>query len=102
MPETNAALAIVTRDRKDDVRLSMALNKLKEEDPALRWGQDEMLHETLLKVVNDEHLAVTLDRLKLRYVCAVDSGQPGVASRVASPKSRAENPLVRAECDSTL
>src|SRR3546814_17240142 len=24
MPETNAALAIVTRDRKDDVRLSMA------------------------------------------------------------------------------
>src|SRR3546814_8341952 len=42
MPETNAALAIVTRDRKDDVRLSMALNKLTEEDPALRWGQDEM------------------------------------------------------------
>src|SRR3546814_10910166 len=47
MPETNAALAIVTRDRKDDVRLSMALNKLTEVDPALRWGQDEMLHEKI-------------------------------------------------------
>src|SRR3546814_9138665 len=81
MPATNAALAIVTRDRKDDVRLSMALNKLTEENPALRGGQDELLHEPLLKGVNDEHLAVTLDRLKQRYGRGVDSRQPGVASR---------------------
>src|SRR3546814_10515400 len=45
MPETNAALAIVTRDRKDDVRLSMALNKLTEEDPALRWGRTRRSEE---------------------------------------------------------
>ena len=87
MPETNAALAIVTRDRKDDVRLSMALNKLTEEDPALRWGQDELLHETLLKGVNDEHLAVTLDRLKQRYGVAVDSRKPGVAYRESARKT---------------
>src|SRR3546814_3559079 len=79
MPEANAALAIVTRDRKDDVRLSMALNKLAEEDPALRWGQDELLHETLIKGVNDEHLAVTIDRLKQRYGVVVDTRRPSVA-----------------------
>src|SRR3546814_14368316 len=60
---------------------------MSEEDPALRWGQDEMLHETLLKGVNDEHLAVTLDRLKQRYGVAVDSRKPGVAYRESARKT---------------
>lgn len=79
MPATNAVLAIVTRDRKDDVRLSMALNKLAEEDPSLRWRQDELHHETLLEGVNDDHLAVTVERLKQRYGVAVDTHRPSVA-----------------------
>lgn len=79
MPAANASLIIVTRDRKDDVRLSMALNKLAEEDPALHWGQDELARETMLKGVNDEHLAVSIERLKQRYGVTVDTRQPGVA-----------------------
>ena len=79
MPATNAVLAIVTKDRKDDVRLSMALNKLAEEDPSLRWRQDELHHETLLEGVNDDHLAVTVERLKQRYGVAVDTHRPSVA-----------------------
>jgi elongation factor G len=77
-PITNFALAIVTRDRKDDVRLSTALHKLVEEDAALGWEQDEALHETRLRGVNDEHLKVTLDRLKRRYGVAVDARQPTI------------------------
>lgn len=72
-PTTNYALAIATKDRKDDVRLSTALHKLTEEDAALHWEQDEALHETRLHGVNDEHLKVTLERLKRRYGVAVDS-----------------------------
>ncbi len=87
LPEANASLAIVTRDHKDDVRLSIALNKLAEEDPSLGWGQDERLHETLLKGVNDEHLAVTLDRLKQRYGVVVDTHRPGVAYKESIRKS---------------
>ncbi|MBX3562057.1 MAG: elongation factor G [Sphingomonas sp.] len=77
-PITNYALAIATRDRKDDVRLSTALHKLTEEDNALTWEQDEAMHETRLRGVNDEHLKVTLDRLKRRYGVAVDSRAPAV------------------------
>ena len=77
-PTANYALAIVTRDRKDDVRLSTALHKLVEEDAALAWEQDEALHETRLRGVNDEHLKVTLERLKRRYGVAVDSRQPTI------------------------
>jgi elongation factor G len=78
LPAANYVLAIATRDRKDDVRLSTALHKLVEEDPMLEWEQDEALHETRLRGVNDEHLKVTLDRLKRRYGVAVDSKQPSI------------------------
>ena len=37
-PTRNYALAIATKDRKDDVRLSTALHKLTEEDRALHLG----------------------------------------------------------------
>jgi elongation factor G len=78
LPAANYVLAINTKDRKDDVRLSTALHRLVEEDPMLEWEQDEALHETKLRGVNDEHLKVTLDRLKRRYGVAVDSRQPTI------------------------
>jgi elongation factor G len=77
-PQSNHALAITTQDRKDDVRLSSALHKLVEEDPALSWEQDEAHHETRLKGVSDEHIAVTLARLKRRYGVAVDGRKPTI------------------------
>ncbi|MGQ0558241.1 MAG: elongation factor G [Sphingosinicella sp.] len=87
LPARNYALAIATKDRKDDVRLSTALHKLVEEDRALQWEQDEVLHETRLKGVNDEHLKVTLERLKRRYGVAVDSRPPAVGYKESIRKS---------------
>ena len=86
-PVRNFALAIATKDRKDDVRLSTALHKLTEEDRALEWEQDEALHETRLKGVNDEHLKVTLERLKRRYGVAVDSRQPAIGYKESIRKT---------------
>lgn len=77
-PTRNAMLAIATRDRKDDVRLSTALHRLTEEDAGLDWEQDEAMHETRLKGVNDEHLNVALERLRRRYGVTVDSRPPSV------------------------
>jgi elongation factor G len=80
-PGSNAALAIVTKERKDDVRLSTALQKLIEEDPSLAWEHDDTLHETLLRGVNEEHLSATLAKLKRRYGVAVETRKPGIAYR---------------------
>ncbi|MFM5925114.1 MAG: elongation factor G, partial [Novosphingobium sp.] len=80
-PPRNAAIAITTRDRKDDVKLSTALHKLCEEDPALEWHQDDASHETILRGINDDHLAVVLGRLQRRYGVAVDSHPPRIAYR---------------------
>lgn len=80
-PQRNAAAAITTRDRKDDVKLSTALHRLCEEDPALEWQQDEASHETILRGINDDHLAVVIARLQRRYGVAVDSHAPRIAYR---------------------
>ncbi|MBN8501627.1 MAG: elongation factor G, partial [Sphingomonadales bacterium] len=80
-PPRNAAAAITTRDRQDDVKLSTALHRLCEEDPALEWHQDDASHETVLRAINDDHLAVVLARLQRRYGVAVDARPPRIAYR---------------------
>jgi elongation factor G len=86
-PARNAALAITTRDRKDDVKLSTALHRLCEEDPALEWIQDDASHETILRGINDEHLAVVLGRLQRRYGVAVDTRPPRIGYRESIRKT---------------
>jgi elongation factor G len=86
-PALNAAVVIETKDRKDDVRLSSALHKLAEEDPALQWGQNDETHEMLLRGVNDEHLSVTIAKLKRRYGVAVETREPRVAYKESIRKS---------------
>jgi elongation factor G len=87
LPASNYALAITTQDRKDDVRLSTALQKLCEEDPSLSWEQDEALHETRLKGISDEHLKVTLGKLKRRYGVAVNSRPPMIGFKESIRKT---------------
>jgi elongation factor G len=48
-PPLNCALAIEPADRKDDVKLSGALHRLLEEDPALILEQDPETHEMRLR-----------------------------------------------------
>lgn len=80
-PPRNAVLAIAPRDRMDDVKLSAALHRLCEEDPALEWLQDDTTQETLIKGINEEHLAVVLARLERRYGVRVDTRPARIAYR---------------------
>jgi elongation factor G len=81
LPARNCAVAIEPADRKDDVKLSGALQRLLEEDPALILEQDEASHEMRLKGVNDEHLNTVLARMKRRYGVEVKSHPPTIGYR---------------------
>jgi elongation factor G len=81
------ALAIEARDRKDDVRLSTALNKLLEEDPALNLRRDASIHQTLLEGQGEGHLQLTLDRLRRRFGLEVNVSPPATAYRESIRKS---------------
>ncbi len=80
-PSRNCALAIEPADRKDDVKLSGALHRLLEEDPALILEQDEGSHEMRLRGINDEHLKTVLARLKRRYGVEVKAHAPTIGYR---------------------
>ncbi|MGH6950998.1 MAG: elongation factor G [Vitreimonas sp.] len=69
-------LAIATKDRKDDVRLSGALQKLAEEDPGLTVVHDQSTHEILLQGQGDPHLRAVLERLKSRFGVDVSTAPP--------------------------
>jgi elongation factor G len=80
-PARNCAIAIEPADRKDDVKLSGALQRLTEEDAGLVVEHDDANHEIRLRGVNDEHLNTVLARLKRRYGVEVKSHTPMVGYR---------------------
>jgi elongation factor G len=61
------ALAIMPEHRKDEVKLSGALNKLIEIDPSLHWEQHGDTREIILWGQGEIHLQVALDRLKRQF-----------------------------------
>ena len=71
--------AISAKARNDDVRLSGALAKLIEEDPALSLSQEAETHQTLLSGQSEAHLKLTLDRLKRRFSVEVATAPPATA-----------------------
>jgi elongation factor G len=80
-PDPVYAVAITTRDRKDDVRLNAALAKLVEEDPALVVEHRPESGELRLSGQGEVHLKVALERLAERYGVAVDLHPTSVGYR---------------------
>ena len=75
------ALAITTVDRRDDVRLSGALEKLLEEDAGLALRQDAELGETILSGQGELHLKAAIDRLAAAFGVRLKSARPRTAYR---------------------
>jgi elongation factor G len=72
------ALAIAPQQRKDEVKLTGALSKILEEDPALVWEQHGDTHEVILWGQGEIHIQVTLDRLRRKYNLAMTTHLPRV------------------------
>lgn len=72
------ALAIVAENRKDEVKLSAAINKLVEEDPSLDWEQHGDTHEVILWGQGEIHLRVALERLKRKYNLPMQTHLPQI------------------------
>jgi elongation factor G len=80
-PQPVYARAIRGVDRKDDVKLSGALQKLVEEDPSLSISHSAESGETILRGQGDIHLAAALDRLAKAHKLTVATASPSVQFR---------------------
>ena len=73
------AMAITTTDRKDDVKLSGALQKLAEEDASLFITHEADTGETVLHGQGEMHLLATVDHLAKNFALKVETHKPQVA-----------------------
>ncbi|HXW72667.1 MAG TPA: elongation factor G [Methylocella sp.] len=73
------ALTVAPKDRKDDVKLSGALNKLALEDPSLIVEHNLETGETLLKGQGEIHLNNAIERLASVYNLQITTSTPKIA-----------------------
>ena len=71
-------LAIHAAKRDDEVKLSTALQRIHDEDPATEAEQDSALNQLVLWGQGDMHLNVAFDKMKNRYGVAVTAARPRV------------------------
>jgi elongation factor G len=75
------AIAISAKERKDDVKLGLALNKLAEEDPSITIVHNPETHEVVLWGQGEMHLRVATERLADRFGVAINRREPSVGYR---------------------
>ncbi len=81
------SLTIAAAHRDDEVKLSAALSKVRDEDPAISVGHDEETHELVMRGQGDIHLKIAMDRLLGKYGLEVKSNRPKVPYMEAIRKS---------------
>ncbi len=67
LPNANLAVTLVPATQNDDDKLSSALGRLVDEDPALKVGHDPASRRTVLRGVGDAHIHVAVARLARKY-----------------------------------
>ena len=80
-PRPMFGLAIEAASKGQEQKLSIALQKLAEEDPAFVVEHQPELNETVIRGLSDLHLRVMLERLKERHGVEVKTRPPRIAYR---------------------
>jgi elongation factor G len=75
------ALAVAAKERKDDVKLGQALQKLLEEDPSVSVVHNPEAHEVVAWGQGEMHLRVAAERLADRFGVTVTTHKPTVGYR---------------------
>ena len=77
-PEAAIAFAIEPKSRQDEEKISAALHKILEEDPALHFTRDAQTKEFLLSGSGQLHVETVVEKLKKRYGVEVTLHPPKV------------------------
>ncbi len=77
-PEAAIAFAIEPKSRQDEEKISAAIHKILEEDPALDFHRDAQTKEFLLAGSGQLHVETVIDKLRKRYGVEVTLHPPKV------------------------
>jgi len=80
-PEPVIEVAIEPKTKADQEKLSVAIQKLAEEDPTFRTEQVQETGQTVIKGMGELHLDILVDRMKREFNVEANVGKPQVAYR---------------------
>ena len=81
LPEPSITFAIEPKTRADEDRIGVAIHRILEEDPALRFSRDPQTKEFLLAGAGQQHIEVVVAKLRKRYHVDLALHPPKVAYR---------------------
>ncbi|NUU18056.1 elongation factor G [Cellulomonas humilata] len=86
-PEPVIDVAIEPKTKGDQEKLSVAIQKLAEEDPTFRVKHDEETGQTVIGGMGELHLDILVDRMRREFKVEANVGKPQVAYRETIRKS---------------
>jgi elongation factor G len=89
-PEPPVSVAIEPKTKADQEKMSLAMQRLAEEDPTFRIKSDEETGQTIISGMGEVHLEVIVDRMKREFKVEANVGKPQVAFRETIRKSGVE------------
>ncbi len=89
-PEPPVSIAIEPKTKADQEKMSLALQRLAEEDPTFRVKVDDETAQTIISGMGELHLEILVDRMKREFNVEANIGQPQVAYRETVRKDAVE------------
>lgn len=89
-PDPPVSIAIEPKTKADQEKMSLALQRLAEEDPTFRVRVDDETAQTIISGMGELHLEIIVDRMKREFQVEANIGQPQVAYRETIRKDAVE------------
>jgi elongation factor G len=80
-PEPVISVAVEPRSKSDQEKMSLALQRLAQEDPSFRVYTDEESGQTIISGMGELHLEIIVDRMRREFKVEANVGAPQVAYR---------------------
>lgn len=89
-PEPPVSIAIEPKTKADQEKMSVAMQRLAEEDPTFQVNVDDETGQTIIKGMGELHLEIIVDRMKREFQVEANIGAPQVAYRETIRKDGVE------------
>jgi len=89
-PEPPVSIAIEPKTKADQEKMSIAMQRLAEEDPTFRIRVDDETGQTVISGMGELHLEIIVDRMKREFAVEANIGAPQVAYRETIRKDGVE------------
>jgi elongation factor G len=89
-PEPPVSIAIEPKTKADQEKMSLAMQRLAEEDPTFRINVNDETGQTIISGMGELHLEIIVERMKREFSVEANIGQPQVAYRETIRKDGVE------------